>query len=175
MHAAGVNPVDAYIRSGTYARKPALPYTPGTDGAGEVEAVGADVKGVKPGDRVYVAGDNIATERRRHVCGAGDLRRRRCCIRCRRIVTFGQGAAIGVPYATALPRRSSPARSARAGETVLVHGATGGVGIAAVELAHAHGMQVIGTGGTERGLKSCASTAPITCSTTTTRTTSTPS
>ena len=41
VHAAGVNPVDAYIRSGTYARKPTLPYVPGSDGAGEVESVGS--------------------------------------------------------------------------------------------------------------------------------------
>ena len=58
VRAAGVNPVDAYVRTGTYARKPDLPYTPGTDGAGEVEAVGGDVKGFKVGDRVYIAGDN---------------------------------------------------------------------------------------------------------------------
>src|SRR4051812_26009383 len=56
VRAAGVNPVDAYIHSGTYARKPPLPYTPGQDGAGEVQAVGGDVKGFKPGDRVYIAG-----------------------------------------------------------------------------------------------------------------------
>ena len=45
--AAGVNPVDTYIRSGTYARKPALPYTPGSDGAGVVHSVGEGVKQVK--------------------------------------------------------------------------------------------------------------------------------
>src|SRR3954470_5568742 len=56
VRAAGVNPVDAYIHSGTYARKPPLPYTPGQDGAGEVQPVGSDVKGFKPGDRVYIAG-----------------------------------------------------------------------------------------------------------------------
>src|SRR5438105_7640059 len=56
IHAAGVNPVDTYVRSGAYARKPPLPYTPGSDGAGVVEAVGEGVSGVAPGDRVYVAG-----------------------------------------------------------------------------------------------------------------------
>src|SRR5688572_12673180 len=58
IYAAGVNPVDAYIRSGTYARKPELPYVPGFDGAGEVEAVGSEVSGFKRGDRVYISGDN---------------------------------------------------------------------------------------------------------------------
>jgi NADPH2:quinone reductase len=53
VKAAGVNPVDTYIRSGTYARKPSLPYTPGSDASGIVEAVGPGVKDFKPGDRVY--------------------------------------------------------------------------------------------------------------------------
>src|SRR5215510_14826824 len=56
VRAAGVNPVDAYIRMGTYARKPALPYVPGFDGAGEVESAGSEVTGFAPGDRVYIAG-----------------------------------------------------------------------------------------------------------------------
>src|SRR6266852_9813227 len=56
VRAAGVNPVDGYIRAGTYVRKPALPYVPGSDGAGEIESVGADVQDFAPGDRVYIAG-----------------------------------------------------------------------------------------------------------------------
>ncbi len=55
IHAAGVNPYDTYMRAGNYAVKPQLPYTPGSDGAGVVEAVGDGVKKVKPGDRVYTA------------------------------------------------------------------------------------------------------------------------
>ncbi len=153
VRAAGVNPVDAYVRSGTYARKPDLPYTPGTDGAGEIEAVGADVKGFKAGDRVYIAGDNVSasfspgTYSEKVICRPTQLHL------LPERVTFGQGAAIGVPYGTAY-RALFIRAAAKAGETVLVHGATGGVGIAAVELAHAHGMTVIGTGGTERGLES---------------------
>jgi NADPH2:quinone reductase len=56
FRAAGVNPVDSYIHTGTHARKPTLPYTPGFDGAGEVERVGADVKDFASGDRVYIGG-----------------------------------------------------------------------------------------------------------------------
>jgi len=151
IHAAGVNPVDAYIRTGTYARKPALPYTPGTDGAGVVEAIGADVKSaLKVGDRVYVAGDNQSAS------GAGTYAERALCAPSMlhplpEHVTFSQGAALGVPYATAFRSLFIRAQAAR-GETVLVHGATGGVGIAAVELAHGAGMTVFGTGGTEKGL-----------------------
>src|SRR2546422_9948338 len=56
VRAAGINPVDAYIRAGAYARKPNLPYTPGTDAGGIVEAVGPNVKRFKVGDRVYTNG-----------------------------------------------------------------------------------------------------------------------
>jgi NADPH2:quinone reductase len=66
-------------------------------------------------------------------------------------VSFAQGAAIGVPYATAW-RALFIRAAARAGETVLVHGASGGVGVAAVQIARAHGLQVIGTAGSDEGL-----------------------
>jgi NADPH2:quinone reductase len=149
LRVAGVNPVDAYIRSGTYARKPQLPYVPGSDGAGEIEAVGSEFTKFKVGDRVYVAGDNQSpgpgTYAEYAVCAPTQLHR----LPAR--VTFAQGAAIGVPYATAWRALFLKAQ-ARPAETILVHGATGGVGLAAVEIAHAHGMTVIGTGGTDRGI-----------------------
>jgi NADPH2:quinone reductase len=151
VHAAGVNPVDAYIRSGTYARKPTLPYVPGSDGAGEVESAGADAGGFNRGDRVYIANDNVSA------AGAGTYAEYAICrpTELHRLpagVTYGQGAALGVPYATAY-RSLFYRAGARAGESVLVHGATGGVGIASVQLARMHGMTVLGTGGTERGLQ----------------------
>lgn len=150
VRAAGVNPVETYIRSGVYARKPKLPFVPGTDGAGEIEAVGAEVKGWNPGDRVYIAGDNQS------VTGAGTYSETVLCAltqihRLPDRVTFAQGAALGVPYATAY-RSLFMRAGARAGEAVLVHGASGGVGIAAVEMAKAHGMLVIGTAGSAKGL-----------------------
>src|SRR5438874_2185750 len=55
VRAVGVNPYDTYMRAGTYAIKPPLPYTPGSDAAGTVEAVGPGVTKLKPGDRVYTA------------------------------------------------------------------------------------------------------------------------
>jgi NADPH:quinone reductase len=150
VRAAGVNPVDAYIHTGTYARKPALPYTPGQDGAGEVESVGSGVTAFAPGDRVYISGvgNTVAgagTYAERAVCTPGQLHRLPAHS------SFGQGAALGVPYCTAY-RALFHRAQARPGETVLVHGATGGVGIAAVELAHARGLTVIGSGGTDTGL-----------------------
>ena len=152
IRAAGVNPVDSYIHTGTHARKPSLPYTPGFDGAGEVERVGADVKGLAPGDRVYIGGPGYLPG------GCGTYAERALCppAHVHRLpdrTSFQQGAALGVPYATAY-RSLFQRAAARPGETVLVHGATGGVGIACVELAHARGLRVIGTGGTDAGLAS---------------------
>jgi NADPH2:quinone reductase len=150
VRAAGVNPVDAYMHTGTYVRKPPLPYTPGQDGAGEVQSAGADVKNFKAGDRVYIAGvGNTAA-------GAGTYAELALCSpsqlhRLPARTAFGQGAALGVPYCTAY-RALFQRAVARPGETVLVHGATGGVGIATVELAHARGLTVIGSGGTDKGL-----------------------
>jgi NADPH2:quinone reductase len=150
VRAAGVNPVDAYIPTGTYARKPPLPYTPGFDGAGEVEAVGDGVAQFGVGDRVYIAGPGNT------VAGAGTYAEKAICIPSQlhslpARTTFAQGAALGVPDCTAY-RALIQRAHARAGETVLVHGATGGVGIAAVQIAKARGLRVIGSGGTEKGI-----------------------
>src|SRR5215213_8778015 len=61
VRAAGVNPVDTYIRSGVHAVRPPLPYTPGLDAAGEVEAVGEGVTRLSAGQRVYTAGSLSGT------------------------------------------------------------------------------------------------------------------
>lgn len=143
LHAVGVNPVETYIRQGIYGPRQ-FPYTPGTDGAGVVEAVGAGVTTAKAGDRVYVAGSASGTYAEKTVCSASGVHR------LPEHVTFAQGAALGVPYATAHRALFHRGR-ARPGETVLVHGATGGVGTAAVQLARAYGLTVVGTGGTARG------------------------
>jgi NADPH2:quinone reductase len=144
VRAVGVNPVDTYIRSGIYARKPNLPYTPGTDVGGVVQAVGADVTRVRTGDRVYA-----------HAALGGYAEVALCeqwqAHRLPERTSFQQGAAIGVPYATAW-RALLMRAQARPGESVLVHGASGGVGTAAVQIARAHGMRVIGTAGSEEGL-----------------------
>lgn len=144
MYAAGVNPVETYIRSGMYARKPQLPYTPGSDGAGTVEAIGDGVAQFKPGDRVYTAGSISGTYAQLALCAESQVHS------LPEKTSFSQGAALGIPYGTAY-RGLFQRAQAVPGETVFVHGATGGVGIAAVQLARAAGMKVIGTGGTEKG------------------------
>jgi NADPH2:quinone reductase len=147
VKAVGVNPVEVYIRTGTYARKPNLPYTPGTDVGGVIEAVGPDVKHVKKGDRVYTHGT---------APGYGGYGEMTLCEEAQvhplpEKISFAQGAALGVPYGTAWRALFSRAQ-ARPGETLLIHGASGGVGVAATQLARAYGMRVIGTAGTDRGI-----------------------
>jgi NADPH2:quinone reductase len=145
IHAAGVNPYDTYMRAGTYARKPPLPYTPGSDGAGVVEAVGEGVKKVKRGDRVYTtqtlsgayAEYALALEHQVHPLAK---------------ISFSQGAGVWVPYGTAYHALYHSAK-AHASETVLVHGASGGVGIAAVQIARSMGLMIFGTAGTPTGLE----------------------
>ncbi len=144
IYAAGVNPYDTNMRAGTYAVKPPLPYTPGSDAAGVIEAVGDGVKKVKKGDRVYTAKTltgayaeyALALEEQVHA-----LPER---------ISFSQGAGVWVPYGTAYYALHQSA-AARASETVLVHGASGGVGSAAVQLARAMGLTVFGTAGTQKG------------------------
>src|SRR5215467_3676578 len=154
LKAVGVNPVDVYIRSGAYARKPSLPFIPGSDAAGEVESVGSNVKQYKAGDRVFIHG--TAAEHTHGHYGGAYAQKAVCNLdhlyRLPANVTFGQGAAMGVPYATAYRALFHRAQT-KPGETVLVHGATGGVGIAATQIAHAHGITVLGTGGSDAGLQ----------------------
>ncbi len=146
IHAAGVNPVDTYIRAGLYANKPSLPFTPGIDAAGVVESVGENVSDVKVGDRVYTAGTVTGGYAERAVCEASGVHP------LPTHVTFAQGAGINVPYATAYRALFGCARAVP-GEVVFVHGASGGVGVAAVQLARTAGMTVIGTAGSEPGRK----------------------
>ena len=146
MRAVGVNPVETYIRAGTYARLPTLPYTPGNDGAGVVEQVGSDVNEFKPGDRVYTAGSINGTYAEFALCKAEQVHPLPAN------VSFAQGAAMGTPYATAF-RGLFQRAEAKPGETVLVHGASGGVGTAALQLARARGLRVFGTAGSDEGMK----------------------
>jgi NADPH:quinone reductase len=145
VRAVGINPVETYIRSGRYAL-PALPYTPGTDAAGIVAAVGPGVRRVKVGDRVYTSGTLSGAYAELALCRESQVHR------LPDEVFFEQGAALGIPYATAYQALFRKA-GALGGDTVLIHGASGGVGIAAVQLARAAGLRVIGTAGTDQGLQ----------------------
>ncbi|MFN6964350.1 MAG: NADPH:quinone reductase [Pyrinomonadaceae bacterium] len=144
IHAAGVNPVDTYLRTGIHAHAPKLPYTPGKDGAGTVEAVGADVTRFRPGDRVYTAGSISGTYAEYSLCDETQLGS------LPDNISFEQGAGIWTPYATAY-RALFQKAALVVGETVLIHGASGGVGIAAVQWAKNAGAVVIGTASSDEG------------------------
>ncbi len=149
IHAAGVNPVETYIRAGAYANKPALPYTPGSDGAGVVDALGEGVSGLAAGDRVYLAGPMAAstgTYAELVVNAATNVHK------LPENLSFAQGAALGVPASTAWRGLFQKARI-QAGETVLIHGGSGAVGNAAIALARAAGATVIATAGSAKGLE----------------------
>ena len=144
VHAAGVNPFETYQRTGTYPIKPQLPYTPGADAAGTVLGVGTGVQRVRTGDRVYVAGNLTGSYAEQVLCLESQAHP------LPPNVSFQQGAAMGVPYGTAYRAIFQKAQGLP-NETILVHGASGGVGLAAVQLARGHGMTVIGTAGSEKG------------------------
>ncbi|KAM8930144.1 quinone oxidoreductase-like [Pelodytes ibericus] len=145
VHACGINPVETYIRAGVYARKPALPYTPGTDICGVVERIGRNVKSFKSGDRVFTSSTATGGYAEYAVASVDAV------YPLPNQLSFTEGAAIAMPYFTAY-RALFQRAHARPGEVVLVHGASGGVGIAACQIARAYGFQVFGTAGTPEGL-----------------------
>jgi NADPH2:quinone reductase len=150
VHAIGVNPFDTYMRTGGYGIKPPLPYSPGADAAGVVDRIGEGVVNVSAGDRVYVAGTAqhkaYGTYASMVVCEAHQVHPLPARI------SFAQGACVNVAYVTAWYALFCRA-SARAGDSVLVHGASGGVGVAATQMARAAGLTVIGTAGSGEGLE----------------------
>ncbi len=149
LHFAGVNPNETYVRTGTYAfHIPDLPYTPGYDGAGVVDAIGEGVTELAVGDRVFVAAllakHSTGTYAQYVVCDAAVVHP------LPPAVSFAAGASLGIP-AFAAHRALMQRGRAQPGETVLVHGASGGVGVLAVQMAAALGATVIGTSSTEAG------------------------
>ena len=149
IKAAGVNPVETYIRSGHYTALPALPYTPGNDGSGIVDAVGDGVEHLKKGDRVFVAAAlarrNTGTYADYTVCDADAVRY------LAQNLSFSEGAALGTPGLAATYALYSKAKI-KPGETVFIHGASGGVGSLAVQLARRTGTFVMGTAGDPEGM-----------------------
>ncbi|OQV20080.1 Quinone oxidoreductase [Hypsibius exemplaris] len=147
VKAVGVNPVETYVRAGAQLPfNPVLTYTPGSDAAGVVAAIGAEITNVKVGDRVY-------TCETRHLTGAYAqymLAPPSKVFLLPDRLSFSQGAALGIPYFTVI-RALKQARW-KSGQRVLIHGASGGVGLAACQVAKAWGLDVVGTAGTDEGL-----------------------
>ncbi|XP_059839673.1 quinone oxidoreductase isoform X1 [Hypanus sabinus] len=146
VHACGVNPVETYMRSGSYARKPTLPWTPGHDVAGVIEQVGPCVTTFQKGDRVFTSKTISGGYAEYTVASDDTVYHLPDSLSCK------EGSAVGTPYFTAYRALMQKAH-AKTGETVLVHGASGGVGIAACQIARAHGLRVLGTAGTLEGMR----------------------
>ncbi len=137
--AVGVGYVDALVALGRYQVKPTTPHTPGAEIAGQIDRVGDDVVDWKPGDRVTAMGSR----------GFADyaLAPSAMVVRLADHLTFEQGAALPLNYLTALHGLQDRARL-RTGETLLVFGAAGGVGLAAVQIGRALGARVIAAAST---------------------------
>ena len=142
VRASGVNPVDTYVRAGTYPALPPLPYITGTELAGEI------VAGPRKGERIFAAG---TTGPRNTGCHAelavvADAMAHRLPDH----LSFAEGAAIPVAFGTAY-RALVDRGLLLPGQTVLIHGASGGVGNAATQIASTLGATVIGTASTDEG------------------------
>ena len=151
MYAAGINPSDTYIRLGPHGPwgatphlLPSLPFTPGKDGAGVIEAVGDGVTKFSPGDRIYTTGSLSGTLAEFALCAEDTVHPLPPSI------SYAQGACVGVPCATAYRALFLKAK-VQQGDAVLIHGASGAVGLAAIQLAVAAGCAVVGTAGTAAG------------------------
>ena len=138
VSAFGINPVETYIRSGLYDPLPSLAYTPGTDGAGIIESIGEHVQDSKlcVGQRVWLTGSVSGTYGELCISNPADVHP------LPERLSFAQGAALGIPYRTAY-RALVMIAQAKKGESVLIHGATGGVGIAALQFAKSIGLNPI--------------------------------
>lgn len=142
--AAGVNPVDTYIRSGTNNYSTTFPHTPGLDGAGTVVELGSQVTGFEVGQRVYFSRNLSGSSAEFAVCATTHT------YPLADALSFEEGACLGIPYTTA-HRALFGRANAKTGDKVLVHGATGAVGIATVQLALSAGMDVVASAGTQAG------------------------
>ena len=136
VEAAGVNPVDTYIRAALHAQR-SLPYTPGSDGAGTV---------VSTGERVFITGSLTGTYAELTLCEESQVHP------LPEGISFAQGAALFVPYYTAY-RALFQRAQARPGERLLVHGASGGVGLAALQWGRSRGLSMVGTASSAAGLE----------------------
>jgi len=143
LRAAGLNFIDIYQRRGTYARK--LPFTPGLEGAGVVEAVGEGVTNVKPGDRVAYTGQPGAY-------AEASIVQAESLIPLPEGFSFEQGAAFPLQGMTA-HYLIHEFRMPKPGEVVLIHAAAGGMGLLLVQWAKHLGARVMGTVSTEEKAK----------------------
>jgi synaptic vesicle membrane protein VAT-1 len=139
--AIGINFADLFMRMGMYPRAPHPPFVPGLELAGIVESVGAEVtEGFKEGDRVLALSGNCGGYATKIAVSASQV------FNIPAGLTFAEAAALPVNYLTAWHSMFEMG-NLRSGDRVLIHGAAGGVGIAAVQLAQTRGIVTIGSAG----------------------------
>ena len=136
----GIGYVDALVALGRYQVKPPLPHVPGGEVAGVVDVLGGNVEGLAPGDRVMARVRGGFAEY--GISGVSDIKR------LPDEMSFAQAAGFQVNYITALHGLRDRGKL-KSGETLLVFGAAGGVGMAAIEVGRALGAHVIGVASTE--------------------------
>jgi NADPH2:quinone reductase len=147
VKACGVNFPDTLIIQGKYQFKPELPFSPGGEVAGVVKEIGEDVTSPRPGDRVIAFttwggfAEELATEAERTILMPPEM-------------DFVSGSAFVLTYGTSYHALKDRARL-RAGETLLVLGASGGVGIAAIQLGKAMGAKVLAAASSDQKLQVC--------------------
>uniref|UniRef100_A0A0N4ZFJ9 PKS_ER domain-containing protein n=1 Tax=Parastrongyloides trichosuri TaxID=131310 RepID=A0A0N4ZFJ9_PARTI len=142
---AGVNPVDTYIREGNYAVLPELPYVPGREGSGIVVQIGPKYSGkLSVGDRVWFSSPRTGSCA--EYCAAKHV------FPLPNTASLEEGAVLGIAYTSAFRALFMKANITEM-DTLLIHGASGGVGNAAIQLAKSVGVKVIGTAGSPEGMK----------------------
>jgi NADPH2:quinone reductase len=145
VRAIGCNFFDILMAQGKYQVRPPFPFSPGGEVAGTVRSIGSGVTGLAPGDRVFAmlgwgGYANVA------IAPAATVAKMPSSM------SFEHGAAFGIVYQTsyfALVHRAA----LQPGETLLVHAAAGGVGLAAVQIGHALGARVLATAGSTAKLE----------------------
>ena len=145
VKAVGINPVEVLVRSGNFGQLN-FPGILGDDCAGIVSKIGPDVTQFKVGDRVFTSKSTTGAYAEYTVSPVKNVHP------LPNELSFSQGASLALAYFTTYHAMFQLGR-AKPGETVLVHGASGGVGIAAVQFARAQGLKVFGTAGTKEGME----------------------
>lgn len=146
LMSAGVNPVDAYMREGSNGYEPILPFTPGMAGAGIIEDVGEGVIGYELKERVYVINSVSGTYAEYCICSPDQI------FPLPTEIGWTEAACLGVPYFTAARALFTKGRII-GDDSVLIHGASGSVGLACLQLLAGKASRVFGTAGSDAGMK----------------------
>jgi len=147
IRARGVQYVDVLMLAGKYQFRPEPPFIPGGEGAGEIVAIGPDVAGFKPGDRV------MSRQRLGAFAELGNCKVEECDL-IPSALNLEQAAVFRNVYHTAYHALLQRGRL-KSGEWVLIHGAAGGIGLPAIQIAKLHGAHVIATASTDEKRSVC--------------------